>query len=125
MKAFAALHGRIAYKPVAGGAATRELTATDLDEARLSALAGAPVTFQELLPGEDLRVFVLDGEVVASVSDLLRPPSTDRQNEEQVEAIVPDHELATTCLRATALLGLRFTGMDRNRGKDGRSRSWS
>lgn len=118
VKAFASLHGRIAYKPVAGGAATRELTATDLDAARLSALAGAPVTFQELLPGEDLRVFVLDGEVVAAFR--ISSSALDyRQNEERVEAIVPDHELATTCLRATALLGLRFTGMDLKRGKDG------
>ena len=57
---------RIAYKPVAGGAATRELEASDLDDAKLARLANAPVTFQELLAGRDIRVFILDGRVVAA-----------------------------------------------------------
>jgi glutathione synthase/RimK-type ligase-like ATP-grasp enzyme len=118
VRAFAARHGRVAYKPVAGGAATRELTAADLDDARLRALAGAPVTFQELLPGEDLRVFVLDGEVIAAFR--ISSAALDyRQNEERVEAIAADSDLATTCRRATALLGLRFTGMDLKRAGDG------
>jgi glutathione synthase/RimK-type ligase-like ATP-grasp enzyme len=118
VRAFAARHGRVAYKPVAGGAATRELTAADLDDARLSALAGAPVTFQELLPGEDLRVFVLDGKVIAAFR--ISSSALDyRQNEESVDAFEPDAALADTCLRATRLLGLRFTGMDLKRGADG------
>lgn len=118
VRAFAARHARVAYKPVAGGAATRELTAADLDDTRLRALSGAPVTFQELLPGEDLRVFVLDGAVVAA----FRISSTAldyRQNEERVEAFAADAELVTTCLSATRLLGLRFTGMDLKRAADG------
>ena len=118
VRAFARQHGRVAYKPVAGGAATRELTGADLDEARLGALSGAPVTFQELLPGEDLRVFVLDGTVVAAFR--ITSSALDyRQNEERVEAFVPDRELTETCLRATRLLGLRFTGMDLKRAADG------
>jgi glutathione synthase/RimK-type ligase-like ATP-grasp enzyme len=118
VRAFAARHGRVAYKPIAGGAATRELTEADLDDARLSALAGAPVTFQELLPGEDLRVFVLDGEVVAAFH--IHTQALDyRQNEERVEAIVPDEALAGTCRRAADLLELRFTGMDLKRAADG------
>ena len=118
VRAFAARHTRVAYKPVAGGAATRELTAADLDDTRLRALAGAPVTFQELLPGEDLRVFVLDGAVIAAFR--ITSSALDyRQNEERVEAFVPDGGLTETCLRATRLLGLRFTGMDLKRAADG------
>ena len=118
VRAFARLHGRVAYKPVAGGAATRELTAADLDDARLAALAGAPVTFQELLPGEDLRLFVLDGRVIAAFR--ITSSALDyRQNEERVDAFTPDADLTDTCLRAARLLGLRFTGMDLKRAADG------
>jgi glutathione synthase/RimK-type ligase-like ATP-grasp enzyme len=118
VRTFAAAHGRVAYKPVAGGAATRELTPADLDEARLAALAGAPVTFQELLPGEDLRVFVLDDAVVAAFR--ITTSALDyRQNEERVEGFSPDPALADTCRRAARLLGLRFTGMDLKRAADG------
>jgi glutathione synthase/RimK-type ligase-like ATP-grasp enzyme len=118
VRTFARRHGRVAYKPVAGGAATRELTPADLGEARLQALAGAPVTFQELLPGEDLRVFVLDGSVVAAFR--ITSSALDyRQNEDSVEAIEIDPPLSTLCLQATRLLGLRFTGMDLKRAQDG------
>ena len=49
---------RVAYKPVAGGAATKELGPEDLTEERLARSAGRPVTFQELLPGDNYRVYV-------------------------------------------------------------------
>ena len=118
VRAFARRHGRVAYKPIAGGAATRELTAADLDATRLAALAGAPVTFQELLPGEDLRVFVLDGRVIAGFR--ITSQALDyRQNEESVEAMTPDPALSSLCLDAARLLGLRFTGMDLKRAADG------
>ncbi|HKQ61310.1 MAG TPA: ATP-grasp domain-containing protein [Candidatus Polarisedimenticolaceae bacterium] len=109
---------RIAYKPVAGGAATQELKVEDLDERRLAALANAPVTFQELLTGEERRVFVLDGEVIAAyriVSDAL----DYRQHEQRVESVVLDPPTRELCLRAATTLGLRFTGMDLKRGTDG------
>jgi glutathione synthase/RimK-type ligase-like ATP-grasp enzyme len=102
---------RVAYKPVAGGAATQELHAHDLEDHRLAQLRTAPVCFQELLPGPDLRVYVVDGEVVASiriVSDAL----DFRQHEQAMEAVSLDDALGAVCVRATSVLGLRFTGMD-------------
>ena len=109
---------RIAYKPVAGGAATRELSAADLDEAKLARLANAPVTFQELLPGRDLRVFVLDGRVVAAFQ--IHSQALDyRQNEEKVESIALTPAVEDICLRAASVTGLRFTGMDLKEASDG------
>lgn len=102
---------RVAYKPVAGGAATKELQPHDLEDDRLGRLRAAPVCFQELLPGQDLRVYVVDGEVVAGiriVSDAL----DFRQHEQAMEAVPLDDALRAICVRATAALGLRFTGMD-------------
>src|SRR5262245_936878 len=112
---------RVAYKPVAGGAATRELAPEDLTERRLSSLSNAAVTFQELLPGTDMRAFVLDGEIISAyriVADSL----DYRQNEEKVESISLTTEVADICLRAAAVAQLRFTGMDLKAAADGRPR---
>jgi glutathione synthase/RimK-type ligase-like ATP-grasp enzyme len=112
---------RVAYKPVAGGAATRELGPEDLDERRLATLSNAPVTFQELLPGTDIRVFILDGEIVAAYR--IETRSLDyRQHEERVEPIELAPDVASICLRAADVTKLRFTGMDLKAAADGRLR---
>jgi glutathione synthase/RimK-type ligase-like ATP-grasp enzyme len=109
---------RIAYKPVAGGAATRELAASDLDDAKLARLANAPVTFQELLAGREVRVFILDGRVVAAFQ--IHSQALDyRQNEEKVESVALDPAVARICLTAASITGLRFTGMDLKETADG------
>jgi glutathione synthase/RimK-type ligase-like ATP-grasp enzyme len=108
--AFARRHGRVAYKPVAGGAATKELTEADLGRERLEALANAAVTFQELLPGEDYRVFVVDGRI-ASALRIVASALDYRQDDDR-----------KACLRTAETLGLRFTGIDLKRGADGKLR---
>ena len=110
--------GRVAYKPVEGGAATRELGPEDLTDARLGALEAAPVTFQELMPGEDVRVYVLDGEIIASLR--ITSSALDfRQHEERIESFELPPEVARQCLRATEVVGLRWTGMDLKRDARG------
>ena len=102
---------RVIYKPVAGGAATKELTEQDLTEDRLAKLAGAPVTFQQLLPGDNFRVYCLDGEVIQAFR--ITSEAIDfRQNEEVVEKTELTDEVAKQCLRAAEVCGLRWTGMD-------------
>jgi glutathione synthase/RimK-type ligase-like ATP-grasp enzyme len=109
---------RVAYKPVAGGAATRELSEADLTPERLEALETAPVTFQELLPGEDVRVYVLDGEIIAALR--ITSSALDfRQNEESIESTPLPPEVARQCLKAAEVCGLRWTGMDLKRSADG------
>jgi glutathione synthase/RimK-type ligase-like ATP-grasp enzyme len=109
---------RVAYKPVNGGASTQALGPEDLSEERLAALDAAPVTFQALMPGEDVRVYVLDGEVIASIR-ILSKALDFRQNEERVESFALPPEVAAQCLRATQVLGLRWTGMDLKRDAGG------
>lgn len=109
---------RVAYKPVMGGAATRELKPEDLTDERLAALGASPVTFQELLPGEDIRVYVLEGEVIAALR--ITTQSLDfRQNEEKIEQIQLPPEVVAHCVKACEVLGLRWTGLDLKRGQDG------
>ncbi len=102
---------RVIYKPVAGGAATKELLPEDLTEERLHKLAGAPVTFQQLLPGDNFRVYCLDGEVIEAFR--ITSEAIDfRQNDEVVERTQISDEVAKQCLRAAEVIGLRWTGMD-------------
>jgi len=69
------------------------------------------VCFQELLPGQDVRVYVIDGELVCALA--IEAGALDfREDERAVTRFDPDPALRATCIRAAATLGLRFTGMD-------------
>jgi glutathione synthase/RimK-type ligase-like ATP-grasp enzyme len=109
----------VAYKPVAGGAATRKLAPADLTDERLDTLRGAPVTFQKLLPGDNFRVYVLDGAVVATLR--IASESLDyRQNEDVIEQVDLSETIRENCVAAAAALGLRWTGIDLKADADGR-----
>ncbi|MDQ4125116.1 MAG: hypothetical protein M3134_05900 [Actinomycetota bacterium] len=111
--------GRVVYKPVAGGAATRELGPEDLTDERLRTLKGAPVTFQELLEGDNYRVYCLDGRVIAQI----RVTSKEidfRQNEDVVEETELAPEVQEQCLKAAEVIGMRWTGMDLRADTSGR-----
>jgi glutathione synthase/RimK-type ligase-like ATP-grasp enzyme len=111
----------IIYKPVAGGAATRRLEAKDLRDERLAKLAGAPVCFQELLPGEDVRVYVIDGRVVCALR--IETQAIDfRQHEQHIEAIELEPATAAMCVRAAEVIGLPYTGMDIKADRHGQAK---
>lgn len=107
------------FKPVAGGAATRKVGPQDLSEERLAKLGAAPVCFQELLPGDDVRVYVIDGRVVCALR-IVTDAVDFRQNEQAIEAIELEPEDAAMCVRAAAVIGLRYTGMDIKGDRAGR-----
>jgi glutathione synthase/RimK-type ligase-like ATP-grasp enzyme len=111
----------LVYKPTTGGALTQRVTAEDLRPERLVRLGAAPVCFQELLPGRDLRVYVLDGEVLCALA--IASEAVDFRGSETgvVPVELPD-ALLRECVRAAQLLGLRFTGMDLKEDGCGRPR---
>ncbi len=113
-----AVGGRVAYKPVSGGAATRELGKDDLAPARLQLLGHAPVTFQRLLPGEDVRVYVLDGEVIAAIH-IVSHALDFRGHEERCLSIDLPAAVQRQCIHAAQVIGLRFTGIDLKRDAAG------
>jgi glutathione synthase/RimK-type ligase-like ATP-grasp enzyme len=103
--------GRVAYKPVAGGAATKELRPEDLTDERLGRLSRAPVTFQQLLEGDNFRVYCLDGEVVECFR--ITSEALDfRQSDEVVEQTTLPEDVLEQCSKAAEILQLRWTGMD-------------
>ena len=111
-------HRDVVYKPVAGGALCRLLTEEDKTPERLENLTTAPVQFQEYIEGQDLRVFVLDGKVIASF--IVEGEGIDyREDTVRVEPIDITPEIESICIKACESSGLIFSGVDLKRRPDG------
>ena len=111
VRAFAERVDEVVYKPVSGGALARTLEPVDPEEERLKRIANSPVQFQERLDGENLRIFVVGGEVAAAfriVSDAL----DYRSESHDVEPVELAPSIEEAALRAANCLGLAFTGVD-------------
>lgn len=111
---------RVVYKPVAGGAHCRLLTEADLAPERLERLSAAPVLFQEYVPGADLRVFVLDGRVIAAFRVEGEDGVDYRIGQPNIEPYPADESVADIAVRACRALGLVFAGVDLKLAPDGR-----
>lgn len=103
--------GDVIYKPVAGGGHARKLTRETITDEHMGRLANAPVQFQAFLDGTNYRLFVVDGEVVA----------TGRIETDELDYRLGDHEVVadtvsdaveTAAVRAAERLDLRFSGVD-------------
>jgi len=110
--------GAVVYKPLAGGAKCRRLTADDLTSGRLDRLAAAPVLFQAEVPGANIRVYVVDGRVVASY-EIVSAELDYRGAETDVRREPLDGAETAACLRAAAACDMPFTGLDLRRRPDG------
>jgi hypothetical protein len=109
--------GELVYKPVAGGASCKLLSDKDLTPERLKLLSAAPVLFQKLHAGADIRVFVLNGKVMCALE--IESEAIDfRGNEESVRVIDIPEKVADMCLRAAEVCSMVFTGIDVKRSGD-------
>lgn len=102
--------GEVVYKPVAGGGRCRVLDPVSLRTAR-SRLEMAPVYFQELVPGRNLRIYSIDDRIVAAF-DIEADDVDFRGAETAIEVIELDDEVAAMAIEAARVLGLRFSGSD-------------
>jgi|GEM_PF-836346 len=99
------------YKPVGGGGHARSITPADLDSDRLDRLANAPVQFQERVAGENYRLFVVGGDVVATGH--IRSEELDyRLGEHEVDSASVPAAVERAAVRAADVLDLRFAGVD-------------
>lgn len=110
--------GNLVYKPVAGGGLCRRVTADDLGDDRLRRLASAPVLFQEEIPGRNVRVYVVGGEVVA-VYEIISNAVDYRESETTVVPVEASDDERKACRRAAEACALVFTGIDLKRRPDG------
>lgn len=110
--------GEVVYKPVAGGGRCRVLDPSILRSAR-PRLQVAPVYFQELVPGRNLRIYAIDERIVAAF-DIEANDVDFRGAETVIRAIELDDEVAALAIEAAKVLGLRFSGSDIKATPDGR-----
>lgn len=118
-RAFVEDHDRVVHKPVTQNARVEEVTDEDLTDERLSALASAPVAFQEYVAGEDLRAYVLDGEVLAVAALPTEDVSVKDQDRIDSERVEVGEAVRETAVRATGVAGLQFAAVDLVRREDG------
>lgn len=119
VRAFAEGRDRVLYKPVTRGAAPAIMTDEDLTDRALSRLATAPVQFQEFVEGADLRVYVLDGEVVGAIHYESESFSFKLDDEVDVRSATLSRAAEETVIRAAELSGLPFAAADLRRRSDG------
>jgi glutathione synthase/RimK-type ligase-like ATP-grasp enzyme len=113
---FRARHGKVIYKSLSGiRSIVRPLEESDLH--RLEAIRWCPTQFQAFVPGVNVRVHVVGGDIFATA---IRTNMTDyryvhressTQNVIFEPCVLPD-ETANACVRVTAALGLSFAGVD-------------
>lgn len=103
--------GDAIYKPLGGGATVRRVEREDLSDERLSALAYAPVMFQEHVRGVSARAFVVGRRVVAAAE--IHSPEVDyRRDERDVVAVRLTAEDRRAAVVAARACGMAFAGVD-------------
>ncbi len=108
----------VIYKPVRGWAHTERLTDEHLTSDRLETLAKSPIKLQELIPGQDHRVYLVKDEIFAMAIQSGTLDFRENSHAPRVKTKLPD-VAASECLRVAELLNLVFTGIDVRRTPDG------
>lgn len=108
---------RVIFKPAAGGALAVELGPEHQEN--LGLLVKSPVIFQVLVPGQDVRVTMVDDQVVSAVVIEIEEGRLDFRSDDRYAAGLGTYrtvELPLAVLSAVRAarraLGLRFTGID-------------
>ena len=119
VRAFVARHERCIFKPVQGGAHTRQVTPAHLTDENLRSLADAPVTLQEHVEGTDVRVFVAGPRVLACE---IHTDATDFRDDPGAEITAVDLpvDVADACVAIARELHLLWSGIDLRRTGEGR-----
>jgi RimK family alpha-L-glutamate ligase len=124
MRAFKELGGDVVVKPLFGslGAGITRLTDGDIAYRVFRALESTQSVFyiQEYIPhgNADIRVFVIGGEVVASMRRVAAGWKTNISSGAAPEPYEPTGEEVETSLKAAETLGLEYTGVDLMRSEE-------
>ncbi len=124
MSAFEELGGDVVVKPLFGslGAGMTRITDGDIAYRVFRALESTQSVFylQEYVPhgNEDIRVFVIGGEVVASMRRVAAGWKTNISSGAAPEPYEPTGEEVEMSLKAAETLGLEYTGVDLMRSEE-------
>jgi RimK family alpha-L-glutamate ligase len=118
MKGFKELGGDIVVKPLFGslGMGISRVSSEDIAYRVFRALEMTKSVYylQEFIPhgGEDIRVFTIGGEVVASMKRVSENWKTNISSGGRAKAYQPSDEIKEISLKAVEKLGLEYTGVD-------------
>ena len=118
MRAFEELGGDVVVKPLFGSLGMGMTRIGDPDVAyrvfRALEMAQSVYYLQEFIPhgGEDIRAFVVGGEVVASMLRKAESWKTNISAGGTAEHMELDEELTEVSIRATEAIGLEYSGVD-------------
>lgn len=117
------LRGQVIFKPVRGGAHTAKMSRDDLKSDRLKELSKAPVQFQELIEGVDVRAYLVDDDVFAGEirSRDVDGKTLDFRADPDAEIVPVDlpEPVVSDCRTVAKTLNLLFTGIDIRRTPEG------
>lgn len=113
IRGFLRRHGRVVYKPIAGGRHARTIDEQRLDE-RAHALKYEPVLVQALAEGRHVRAYVVGDRLVGAGEILFdRSQGIDyRETSRGAERIELPAEVQRQCVLAAKACGMPFTGLD-------------
>ncbi len=112
---FAAQPGGVIVKPVGGGAYARRIGPDDLR--REASIRACPMQYQALVPGDDVRVYVIGAQVFAAHVVTRDPGHIDFRTDPDHHSVALDltRTQADRCRAIARELGLVFTGIDLRR----------
>lgn len=111
LREFALKEQDVIFKPIQGGTHTERLRHDKLTDANLIGLELAPITFQEEIPGTNIRVFVA-GERCYALE--VKTPEIDFRDDPRPDILsvdLPDH-IAQQSIKIARTLKLLWTGID-------------
>lgn len=118
LMAFRARHPQAIFKPVQGGAHARKLTEEHLTPRNFETLRLAPVTFQEEIPGTNVRAFVIGDEVIGVEVNTPHLDFRDDQKPDIRPCELPEH-VKRDSVRIARKLDLLWSGIDFRRTPEG------
>jgi RimK family alpha-L-glutamate ligase len=127
LAAFAELGGDVVVKPLFGSEGKGMVRVSDPDLAyrtfRALELARSVFYLQEFIPhgGRDVRVFIVGGRVIAGMVRRGDSWKTNVSQGAQAEPLEVSPELAALSLKAAALVGADYAGVDLLLAEDGRT----
>ncbi|MBI4821389.1 MAG: hypothetical protein HY791_34335 [Deltaproteobacteria bacterium] len=116
---FVEREGEVIYKPLAGGALVRSLRPVDLTPSKLATLRHAPSLFQERIPGDEHRAYVLDGEPLAAFEIPCEGVVDAREALDRARPAELSERSWDECVRASRALGMIFGAIDLRHSADG------
>ena len=111
LRQFVARENQVICKPMAGGALASMLTPDDLSDERLATLTRAPVLFQEYIPGDNVRMYLLHDRLLSAA--VIETDEVDyRQAVKGTREVHPPSDVIEASLRAMEACGMVFSGVD-------------